>query len=39
MLWVSKHPRCFKLKEKGGPAVLMEQSGELCMNCEVVFKD
>lgn len=36
---VSKYPRCFKLKEEGGPAVPMEQSGELCMNCEVVFKE
>lgn len=38
MLWISKYPRCFKLKEEGGPVVLIEQS-ELCMNCEVVFKD
>lgn len=39
MLWICKYPRCLMLREEGRPAVFIEQSGEVCKDCEAVFKD
>lgn len=37
VLCICKYPSWFMLREDGGPTVFIEQSGELCKDCEVVL--